>query len=108
MNETQLLLTLGVIALGTMLTRFLPFLLFPAGRPVPKVIGYLGKVLHPAVFGMLVIFCLRNVSVIAYPYGLPELCGIAVVVAAHLVFRRTLLSIAAGTACYMLLLQFVF
>ena len=58
MSQTQQLLTIGIIALGTMLTRFLPFLLFPAGKPTPKFIRYLGKVLPGAVFGLLVVYCL--------------------------------------------------
>lgn len=108
MTEAQQLITLAIVALGTMLTRFLPFILFPAGKPIPKAVTYLGRVLHPAVFGLLVVFCLRNVSLTAAPYGIPELIALAAVVLLHLLFRRTLLSIAGGTAVYMLLLQLVF
>ena len=108
MNETQQLITLAVIALGTVLTRALPFLLFPAGRTVPRPIRTLGELLHPAVFGMLVIYCLRNLQPLTSPYALPECISVAVVVIVHLCFRRTLLSVLAGTLCYMLLVQLVF
>jgi branched-subunit amino acid transport protein AzlD len=108
MTLTQQLLTIAIIALGTMLTRFLPFLLFPSSKPTPKPIQYLGKVLPPAVFGLLVIYCLKNVSLLGGSYGLPELIAIAAVVALHLWRRQMLLSIAGGTVLYMVLVQFVF
>ena len=102
------MITILVVALGTMLTRFLPFLLFPAGKPTPKVITYLGKVLAPAVFGLLVVYCLKNVSLLTGNHGLPEFLAISAVVLLHLWKRQMLLSIAGGTICYMLLVQFLF
>ena len=108
MNLTQQLLTIAVVSLGTILTRFLPFLIFPAGKPVPKYVKYLGKVLPGAVFGMLVIYCLKGVSVMTAPYGIPEAIAVLVVIGLHLWKKQTLLSIAGGTAVYMLLVQFVF
>ena len=108
MTLTQRILTIAVIVLGTMLTRFLPFLLFPAGKPTPKAVHYLGSVLPGAVFGLLVVYCLKNVSLFTGSHGLPELMSIALVVLLHLWKRQMLLSIAGGTACYMLLVQFVF
>lgn len=108
MTLAQQIITIAVIALGTMLTRFLPFLLFPAGRPTPKYIQYLGKFLPAAVFGLLVIYCLKDVSLLSGSHGIPELISIAVVVALHLWKRQMLLSIAGGTVCYMLLVQLVF
>lgn len=108
MTLTQRILTIAVIVLGTMLTRFLPFLLFPAGKPTPKAVHYLGSVLPRAVFGLLVVYCLKNVSLFTGSHGLPELISIALVVLLHLWKRQMLLSIAGGTACYMLLVQFVF
>ena len=108
MTLTQRILTIAVIVLGTMLTRFLPFLLFPAGKPTPKAVHYLGSVLPGAVFGLLVVYCLKNVSLFTGSHGLPELISIALVVALHLGKRQMLLSIAGGTVCYMLLVQFVF
>ena len=108
MTLTQRILTIAVIVLGPMLTRFLPFLLFPAGKPTPKAVHYLGSVLPGAVFGLLVVYCLKNVSLFTGSHGLPELISIALVVLLHLWKRQMLLSIAGGTACYMLLVQFVF
>ena len=108
MTLTQRILTIAVLVLGTMLTRFLPFLLFPAGKPTPKAVHYLGSVLPGAVFGLLVVYCLKNVSLFTGSHGLPELISIALVVLLHLWKRQMLLSIAGGTACYMLLVQFVF
>ena len=108
MTVAQQIITIAVIALGTMLTRFLPFLLFPAGRPTPKYSQYLGKFLPAAVFGLLVIYCLKDVSLLSGSHGIPELISIAVVVALHLWKRQMLLSIAGGTVLYMLLVQLVF
>ena len=108
MSNTQLILTIGMVMLGTMITRFLPFLLFPAGKETPKYIQYLGKSLPAAALGLLVVYCFKEVSFLAAPYGLPELISIGLVTLLHLWKRNLLLSIGAGTVCYMLLVQFVF
>lgn len=108
MTLTEQLITIGMVVLGTVLTRFLPFLLFPAGKPTPKYIQYLGTVLPSAVFGLLVVYCLKNVSLLAGSHGIPEMISIAVVVGLHVWKRQMLLSIAGGTVCYMLLVQLVF
>ena len=108
MNLTQQLLTIAVVALGTMATRFLPFLIFPAGKETPRFIQYLGKALPGAVFGLLLVYCLKHVSFLAGSHGLPEIIAIAVVVVLHLWKRQMLLSVAGGTICYMLLVQMVF
>ena len=108
MTLVQQIITVAMCALGTMLTRFLPFLVFREYRPAPKYIQYLGRVLPGAIFGMLVIYCLKNVSLLQYSYGLPELIAIAVTVILHVWQRKMLLSIAGGTVCYMLLIQLVF
>ncbi len=108
MITTQQLITIGMVIIGTVLTRFIPFLVFPAGKTTPQYIQYLGKVLPAAVFGLLVVYCLKNVSLLARSHGIPELIGIAVVVGLHLWKRQMLLSIAGGTICYMLLVQMVF
>ncbi|MFG6334921.1 MAG: branched-chain amino acid transporter permease [Lachnospiraceae bacterium] len=107
MTLSEQLCTIGMVILGTVLTRFLPFLLFPAGKPTPKYIRYLGTVLPSAVFGLLVIYCLKNVNIFTGSHGIPELLAITVVIALHLWKRQMLLSIAGGTICYMLLVQFV-
>ena len=108
MTLTQRIITIALCALGTMATRFLPFLLFSSRRPTPRYIQYLGRVLPGAIFGMLVIYCLRNVDLMAGSHGLPEAIAIAVVAALHLLKGQMLLSIAGGTICYMLLVQLVF
>ena len=99
---------LVIIMLVTMATRFLPFLLFGGKRQTPKIITYLGKVLPCAIMGMLVVYCLKDVRPLAYPYGIPELLGIALVAVLHVWKRNSLLSIGAGTVFYMLLIQLVF
>ncbi len=108
MTFAQQLITIAMVVLGTALTRFLPFLIFPAGKPTPKYIQYIGKVLPSAVFGLLVIYCLRNVSLFSGSHGLPELLAVALTAALHLWKGQMLLSIAGGTVFYMLLVQFVF
>ncbi len=108
MSVTQQIITIAMVVLATMLTRFLPFIVFPSGKPTPKYIQYLGKVLPAAVFGLLVVYCLKNVDVMTGNHGLPELISIAVVIGLHLWKRNMLISIAGGTVCYMLLVQFVF
>lgn len=108
MTITQAVITIAAVVLGTVATRSLPFLLFPADKPTPKYILYLGKVLPYAVMGMLVIYCLKNVAFTSAPFGAPELIAIAVVASLHLWKKNMLLSMASGTIVYMLLVQFVF
>ena len=91
-----------------MFTRFAPFLIFSDKRPTPKYIQYLGRALPAAIFGMLVVYCLRDVSFVSGTFGAPELMAIALTAALHLWRGQMLLSIAGGTACYMLLIQLVF
>ena len=108
MSALEQVITIAAVVLGTMLTRFLPFLLFPAGKATPRYVQYLGKALPGAVFGLLVIYCLKNVSLLSGSHGLPELIAILVVAGLHLWKRQMLLSIAGGMICYMLLVQLVF
>ncbi len=108
MTVWQSVITIIMVVLGTMLTRFLPFLLFPANKPTPPYIQYLGKVLPFSVIGMLVIYCLKGVSLTSYAYGLPEALGILLTVLLHCWKRNMLLSVAGGTIFYMLLVQLVF
>ena len=108
MTLTQQLITIGAAVLATVLTRFLPFLVFPAGKPTPKYIQYLGRVLPAAVFGMLIVYCFKNVTIFQGSHGLPELIAAASVIALHLWKRKMLLSIAGGTVLYMVLVQLVF
>ena len=101
-------LLIAVMALVTAGLRFLPFLIFGENRKTPPLVAYLGQVLPFAIMGMLVVYCLKNVSFTAAPFGIPEIVGCAVVTLLHIWKRNTLLSIGAGTLCYMLLVQFVF
>ena len=108
MTILQQTITIILCALGTMLTRFLPFLVFNPKKPTPKYIQYLGSALPGAIFGMLVVYCLRGVDLFGPTHGLPELLAGAAVVGLHLWKKNTLLSIAVGTALYMVLVQAVF
>ena len=108
MTLTQQLITILMVILGTMLTRYLPFLLFPGNKPTPKYIQYLGNVLPAAVFGLLIVYCLKDTGFLSASHGISELISIALVVVLHLWKRQMLLSIAGGTLCYMLLVQFLF
>jgi len=108
MTLAQRLVTIALCAAATVLTRFLPFLVFSSKKPTPRFVQYLGRALPGAVFGMLVVYCLRGVDVLAGSHGLPELIAIAVTAGLHLWKRQMLLSIAGGTVCYMLLVQLVF
>lgn len=108
MTVTQQILTIAAVVLGTMTTRFLPFLLFPAGRSTPKYIQYLGKVLPAAALGLLVIYSLKGVNLLTGSHGIPELIAVAFVIILHKWKRQMLLSIAGGTVLYMVLVQIVF
>lgn len=99
-------LLIGVMALVTALTRFLPFILFR--KNTPAYVSYLGRVLPTAIIGMLVVYCLKDVSLMRAPHGLPELIACACVVAVQVWRRNALISILSGTAVYMLLIRFVF
>lgn len=99
---------IAVIAGMTMLTRFLPFLIFGEHRKTPKIITYLGTVLPAACMGMLVVYCMKDVAFTAAPFGIPELICCAVTALLHIWRRNTLLSIGGGTVLYMLLVQLVF
>ena len=99
---------IAVTALVTMGLRFLPFLIFGENRKTPPLISYLGQVLPYAIMGMLVVYCLKDMNLTAAPFGIPEIIGCTIVALLHFWKRNTLLSIGAGTVCYMLLVQYVF
>jgi branched-subunit amino acid transport protein AzlD len=108
MTATQAFLTVLALALGTLATRALPFLLFPPHRPTPAYIVYLGRVLPCATIGLLIVYCLKNVQPLVRPHGAPELIAIALTAGLQWLVRNTLLSIVAGTVAYMFLVQSVF
>ncbi len=104
---TSLLIIL-IVAIVTFATRVIPFLLFPKGKEIPPKVLYLGKVLPPAVIGMLIVYCFKSVNFFGYPYAAPELIAAAVVVILHVWKRNNLLSIGVGTVLYMFLVLNVF
>lgn len=104
---TSFLIILAV-AFTTFATRVTPFLIFPKGKEIPEIIRYLGRVLTPAVIGMLVIYCLKGTSFAELPFGIPEVLSVLVTAGLHVWKRNNLLSIGAGTVLYMFLIQVVF
>ena len=108
MTPVQSWIFFGIIALCTLLTRALPFLLFPAGRKTPDYVLYLGRVLPYTIIGMLVVYCLKDVNFLAAPFGLPEILGVGLTALLHIWKKNTLLSVGAGTLFYMILVQVVF
>lgn len=107
-NNLHVLLQIFVMAAVTAALRFLPFLIFRNDEKRPAVITYLGAVLPYGVMGMLVVYCLKNITLLSAPHGLPEFLAVAAVVALHIWRRNTLLSIFGGTAFYMILVQLIF
>lgn len=99
---------IGTAAVITAILRFLPFFIFGGKRKTPEFITYLGKVLPFAIMAMLVVFCLKNVSITEFPHGIPELISVGAVVLLHIWKRNTLLSIIGGTVLYILLINFIF
>lgn len=97
---------IAVMAVVTIMLRCLPFLVFR--KQTPKYISYLGKVLPSAIIGMLVIYCLKDVTLSVSPFGIPELIATACVVGMQIWKRNSLISILSGTVIYMLIVQLVF
>lgn len=107
MTLTEQIITIALMGLAVMTTRFLPFALFQ-GRKTPQYVQYLGTVLPAAVFGLLVVYCLKNVDITTGSHGIPELIGIIVTIVLHVWKRQMMLSIAGGTITYKILVQTVF
>lgn len=107
MTTTQSIIIIACVVLGTMVTRFLPFIIFPEGKEPPEFISYLGKVLPYAVIGLLVVYCLKDVPG-SGTYGLPKAIAILFIAVLHKWKKNTLLSIGGGTVLYMFLVQMVF
>ena len=108
MTLTQEMLTVAAVVAGTMATRFLPFIIFPANKKTPPAITFLGQMLPAAVMGLLVIYCFKDVSFVSGTHGIPELLATAVTVLLQVFVRNMLLTIAGGTIFYMYLVQYVF
>lgn len=108
LSSAQMIALIAAMAAATMLTRFLPFFLFPAGKPIPDYLKYLGKSLPYATIGLLVVYCLKGVDVRIGSHGMPEALAVVAVAALHAWKGNALLSIGAGTVFYMVLVQMVF
>ena len=108
MTITEEIITIGMCDFATLITRFLPFVLFSEKKKTPKFIEYLEKALPAAIFALLVVYCLKNVDITSGSHGIPEAISVAVVTALHLWKRKILLSMAGGTFCYMILVQLFF
>lgn len=108
MSDSYILWIVIAMAAGTVITRFLPFLLFPQGKEMPKYVEYLGQTLPYATMGLLVVYCLKGVKLSAWPFGLPEFIASVAVAALHVWKKNSLLSIGVGTVLYMVLVQVVF
>lgn len=104
----QQIATIALCVLGTMTTRFLPFLIFKPGSRLPGYVKYLGKALPSAVFALLVVYCLKDVSLLSGSHGIPEALGMGLTALLHLWRRQMLLSMAGGTLFYMFLVQYIF
>ena len=104
----QRIITIILIIAATLIMRFLPFVAFPENKPTPPFIRYLGKFLPGAVFGLLIIYALKDVTILEGSHGIPELIAITLTAVLHLWKKQMIISISAGTICYMLLVQFVF
>jgi len=108
MTDLQLFAMVAIAAVATMLTRFLPFVIFKPGKKTPEYLTYVGRALPPAVFGMLAVYCLKGISFTAEAgFGLPEIIASAVVIILHLAFRKMLLSISAGLAVYLVAVNLI-
>ncbi|WP_410678196.1 branched-chain amino acid transporter permease [Avibacterium paragallinarum] len=108
MTICEQIITIALAVLAVQLTRLVPFWIFPANRPVPEYIRYLGKVLPAAMFGMLVVYCYKNVDFATGNHGLPDFIAGAVVLGLHFWKRNMFLSMIAGTGLYMVLVQIIF
>lgn len=108
MTLSQQIITIAVIALGTMATRFLPFIIFPEGRKVPSFITYLGKVLPCASIALLVIYCFKDSFSDGLVSFIPQAIAAVFIIILHKWKKNLLLSIGCGTVLYMVLVQYVF
>ena len=108
MTFNQIIITIAAMALGTMLTRFLPFILFPANKLTPQYVNYLGQILPYSVIALMVVYTLKDVSLVARPWGLPEILALAYIAVVQIIKRNNLLSMISGTILYMFLVQVVF
>ena len=105
MTVTEHIITIGICVVATMLTRFLPFIIFRNDNYTPKYVEYLGKFLPGAIFAMLVVYCLKSVDIIHSPHGLYEFAAIIITIGLHLMKRNMLISILGGTLSYIIMVN---
>ena len=108
MTEKELLMTALIIAVATLIIRFLPFIIIRNSIAERRYIKFLGDMMPYSMIALLVIYCLKDVNLIKYPYGIPELISIAIIIVLHIFKRNVLISIGAGTIIYMFLVQAIF
>ena len=108
LTVTQTLITIAAIVLGTQISRWLPFIAFSGKKETPNFVQYLGRVLPPALMGLIVVYCFKNVPILTGNHGIPELIASAVVILTYEWKENLLLSVGGGTLVYMLLVQLVF
>lgn len=107
MSFAQMLLTIAIVAAVTIGTRAISFVLFPGGKQPPKFVTWMGQQLPRAVMAMLIIYCLKDVSFQASPWGIPALLGVAVTAALHVWKKQMVISICGGTLTYMILIRLI-
>lgn len=108
MTFNQIVITVLAMAIGTMLTRFLPFILFPANKKTSPYIQYLGKILPYSVIALMVVYTLKNVSLTSSPWAMPEIITLSYIAVIQIIKRNNLFSMISGTILYMFLVQIVF
>lgn len=108
MTFNQRILTIAVMIITTMALRFFPFVLFPSKEKTPKAISYLGSTLPPAIFGFLIIYCVKHVSIFEGNRGIPEFVAMSTTGILHYFKKNVFLSIVVGTVVYMALVQYVY
>lgn len=108
LTSTEMLIFTLAVAAGAFLSRVLPFVVFPPNKPLPKSVTYLGNVLPPAMLALLVMECFKETQVLKFPYAIPEVVSVGIVVVLHLYKKNALLSIFGGTAMYIVFTQFIF
>ena len=108
MSKLEIFITVLIAAVATYIDRLVPIVIFSKNKKTPEILKYLGRVLPPALFAFLIVYCFKDISFVSSPYGLPEIIAFVYIIIIHIIFRKLLLSIFSGTLLYMILLQFVF
>lgn len=108
MTNTEILITALMVAIGTALLRFLPFIIISKSVAERRYIRFLGQMLPYSMMALLVIYCLKDINIIKFPYAIPELISITIIIVLHVIKRNVLISIGVGTVIYMFLIQVVF